>query len=111
MTGNSVTSGAVTGSAELSTQPEEAIRQPGLGPRGFARWAWRQLTSMRVALLLLFLLAVAAVPGSVFPQRGANPGDVLTYLDEHRTLGPWLDRLSMFDVYSAPWFAAAMEAA
>ena len=101
-----MTGGSATGSAELSTQPQEAIRQPGLGPRGFARWAWRQLTSMRVALLLLFLLAVAAVPGSVFPQRGANPGDVLTYLDEHRTLGPWLDRLSMFDVYSAPWFAA-----
>ena len=30
---------------------------------GWLRWTWRQLTSMRVALLLLMLLAVAAVPG------------------------------------------------
>ena len=45
--------------------------------RGNRLWAllrnsWRQLTSMRTALVLLFLLAVAAVPGSVFPQRSVN---------------------------------------
>ena len=28
---------------------------------------WRRLTSMRTALVLLFLLAVAAVPGSLLP--------------------------------------------
>ena len=40
---------------------------PSLGWRGALRWTWRQLTSMRVALMLLMLLAVAAVPGSVLP--------------------------------------------
>ena len=34
---------------------------------------WRRLTSMRTALILLFLLAVAAVPGSLLPQRNLNP--------------------------------------
>ncbi|MFC6257561.1 cytochrome c biogenesis protein ResB, partial [Kocuria oceani] len=40
---------------------------PALGPRGMARWAWTQLTKMNTALFLLLLLAVAAVPGSIFP--------------------------------------------
>ena len=38
-----------------------------------ARWAWRQLTSMRTALVLLFLLALAALPGSLVPQRSVDP--------------------------------------
>jgi cytochrome c biogenesis protein len=32
-----------------------------------ARNTWRGLTSMRTALILLFLLAVAALPGAVLP--------------------------------------------
>ena len=36
------------------------------------RNSWRQLTSMRTALVLLFLLAVAAIPGSVLPQRNVS---------------------------------------
>ena len=77
-----------------------------LGVGGWLRWAWRQLTSMRVALLLLLLLAVAAVPGSVLPQRGTSPGEVLAYLGDHPTAGAWLDRLGFFAVYSSPWFSA-----
>src|SRR4051794_16977290 len=61
---------------------------------------------MRTALLLLLLLAVAAVPGSVFPQRRINPGRVEEYLAEHTGYGPWLDRLGFFDVYSSIWFSA-----
>lgn len=67
---------------------------------------WRQLTSMRTALQLLFLLAVAAVPGSVLPQRGVSPIRVQQFLAAHRRLGPFLDRLDGFDVFAAPWFAA-----
>ncbi len=73
---------------------------------GTLRFVWRQLTSMRTALLLLLLLAIAAVPGSIWPQRGIDAARVATYLDQHRTLGPWLDRLGFFDVYASPWFAA-----
>lgn len=90
-----------------ATQPaSEQINQPTLGPVGWARFAWRRLTSMSTALLLLLLLAVAAVPGSIVPQRRVDPGRVGTYLDDHPTLGPWLDRFGFFDVYSSPWFAA-----
>jgi cytochrome c biogenesis protein len=71
-----------------------------------SRRAWRQLTSMRTALVLLFLLAVAAIPGSVLPQRNVSPEKVDTYLETHRQWGPTLDRLSFFDVYGSPWFSA-----
>ena len=47
--------------------------QPRLGLVGWLRWTWRQLTSMRTALMLLMLLAVAAVPGSIWPQRSVDP--------------------------------------
>ncbi|TDB91805.1 cytochrome c biogenesis protein ResB [Actinomadura sp. KC216] len=86
--------------------PEEVPRPKGLGPLGWLRWGWRQLTTMRTALILLFLVALGSVPGSILPQRGQAPEKVVAYLDEHRTLGPWLDRFSMFDVFAAPWFAA-----
>ncbi|MDQ3463906.1 MAG: cytochrome c biogenesis protein ResB, partial [Actinomycetota bacterium] len=61
---------------------------------------------MRTALVLLFLLAVAAVPGSLLPQRSLNQSRVSAYYAEHPDLAPILDRLSMFDVFSSPWFAA-----
>jgi len=89
----------------LSKQPQPP-RLPSLTVRGWLRWAWRQLTSMRTALVLLFLLALAAVPGSVFPQRGSSTGDVASYLAEHPKLGPVLDRLGMFDVFGSAWFSA-----
>ena len=79
---------------------------PPLGTTGLLRWMWRQLTSMRTALILLFLLAIASVPGSILPQRGNNPLRVDQWLEENPTTGPWLDRLGFFDVYASPWFAA-----
>jgi len=93
----------------LSTQPREPgspVTQPVLGPVGWARWAWRSLTSMRTALFLLLLLSIGAVPGSVFPQRSIDAGRVADYLAANPTTGPWLDRLSFFDVYASPWFSA-----
>src|SRR5665648_992924 len=79
---------------------------PELGAVGALRWVWRQLTSMRVALMLLMLLAVVAVPGSVLPQRPQDPAKVATYLADNPGLGPWLDRLGLFDVYASVWFSA-----
>jgi cytochrome c biogenesis protein len=69
------------------------------------RW-WRQLTAMRTALMLLFLLALAAIPGSLLPQRSLSQSNVNGYFADHPTLAPWLDRLYLFDVFSSPWFAA-----
>ena len=94
----------------LSTAPQEPQERPAQTGRrrpfaGLLR-AWRQLTSMRTALLLLFLLALAAVPGSLLPQRSVDPTLVDLYIAHHPKLGPFLDRLSGFDVFAAPWFAA-----
>jgi cytochrome c biogenesis protein len=61
---------------------------------------------MRTALQLLFLLALAAIPGSLLPQRAVQPLQVQRYLISHPRLGPFFDRLSLFDVFAAPWFAA-----
>ncbi|MDO5495627.1 MAG: cytochrome c biogenesis protein ResB [bacterium] len=72
----------------------------------WSRWAWRQLTSMRVALLLLLLLAAVAVPGSFFPQRPQDPVAVAQYIEANPGIGPLLDRLGLFDVFGSPWFAA-----
>ena len=69
------------------------------------RW-WRRLTAMRTAIVLLFMLALAAVPGSLLPQRSLSQNNVNQYFTEHPTLAPWLDRLFLFDVFSSPWFAA-----
>jgi len=90
----------------MATRTQEPITQPQLGPLGWARWAWRNLTSMRTALFLLLLLSVGAVPGSIFPQRSIDAGKVADYLARHETTGPWLDRLGFFEVYSSVWFSA-----
>ena len=81
-------------------------RPPALSVRELGRWAWRQLTSMRTALLLLLALALAAVPGSLVPQEGVDSLAVARFRDEHPDLTPWLDRAGVFSVYSSPWFAA-----
>ena len=77
-----------------------------LDSRSFMRWCWRQLTSMRIALILLLLLAVAAIPGSLFPQRSQNPAQVRQYFIDNPQAAIWLDRFSMFEVFSSPWFSA-----
>ena len=79
---------------------------PRLGPRGWLRWGWRSLTSMRTALILLLLLALAGIAGSVFPQRGTDAARVEDWIAANPGTGPWLDRLGMFDVFASPWFAA-----
>lgn len=90
-------------------------RAPGLAGRlawtgrellGWARWFWRQLTSMRVALLLLFLLSLGAVPGSLIPQEGTDALKVEEFKEAHPTLGPIYDKLGLFHVYSSVWFSA-----
>ena len=60
-------------------QDDRRTRSPGRAGGGFGladwlKWGWRQLTSMRIALVLLFLLALGSVPGSMLPQEGHGPG-------------------------------------
>jgi len=56
------------------TEPDATGSGAGTGPSaGWLRWGWRQLTSMRTALVLLFLLALGSVPGSVLAAAGVRP--------------------------------------
>ncbi|MGD9618928.1 MAG: cytochrome c biogenesis protein ResB [Mycolicibacterium sp.] len=61
---------------------------------------------MGTALVLLFLLALAAIPGALLPQRNLNEAKVAEYIAAHPTIGPWLDRVQAFDVFSSFWFTA-----
>ena len=90
--------------AERDEQPRPAGGAFGLA--GWLKWAWRQLTSMRIALILLFLLALGSVPGSMLPQQGTDPGGVQQWFASHPALAPLLNHLGLFNVFAAPWFAA-----
>ncbi|MFF0541049.1 cytochrome c biogenesis protein ResB [Streptomyces coelicoflavus] len=92
--------------AQLSTAPAEDRGVLALGVVGWARWCWRQLTSMRIALILLFLLSLASIPGSLVPQRGSDPAKVEQYKADHEVLGPIAEKLQLFNVYSSVWFSA-----
>ena len=70
------------------------------------RWFWRQLTSMRTALFLLLLLAIAAVPGSVYPQRSADPNGVRVFFDNNPDIASVMDDFQLFDVYTSVWFSS-----
>lgn len=67
---------------------------------------WRELTSMRTALALLFLLALAAIPGALLPQRDLNESKTETYIADRGTMGVWMDRVGLFDVFGSGWFTA-----
>lgn len=112
--------------AQLSTAPVEelgqvvpgsfgGVRRPGwrgaLGWTlrecfGWVRWMWRQLTSMRIALILLFLLSMAAIPGSLVPQTNVDELKAQAWKDVHPNATPIYERLGLFHVYSSPWFSA-----
>jgi cytochrome c biogenesis protein len=72
----------------------------------FLRNTWRGLTSMRTALVLLFLLALAALPGALLPQRSLNFQKVDEYIASHGWWGRFLDRFEFFNVYGSVWFSA-----
>jgi cytochrome c biogenesis protein len=95
--------------AGMSTAPRadhDDIAQPKLGPGGWARWVWRQLTSMRVALILLLFLSLAAIPGSLIPQRPVSPIKVNQMFRDHPTKAKIYDKLDLFNVFGSWWFAA-----
>ena len=89
-----------------TTPPTPPSSPPALSPVELSRWAWRQLTSMRTALVLLFLLALAAVPGSVVPQENIDSVKVGQWQEAHPTLTPVYETLGLFSVYSSVWFSA-----
>ncbi|MEU6350198.1 cytochrome c biogenesis protein ResB [Streptomyces sp. NPDC047072] len=92
--------------SQLSTAPAETLSMPTLGVIGWARWFWRQLTSMRVALLLLLLVALGSIPGSLIPQSGQDATKVADFVKKNPTLGDVYEKLGLFHVYSSVWFSA-----
>ena len=84
----------------------QEIQIPEIGSVGLLRYIWRQLTSMRTALILLMLLGIASIPGSIFPQRTQNPMAVSASFKSSPELSQWMDRFYLFDVYGSPWFSA-----
>lgn len=99
-----------TVSTDAPPRPPEPPPAPGGPPRAPRlaplRNAWRGLTAMRTALVLLFLLALAALPGALLPQRTLNQQLVDRYFTDNPAIAPVLDALGFFDVFAAPWFAA-----
>lgn len=100
-------------SGAVATRPPETPPQPPSRPSSLQRYLvaptrnlWRSLTSMRTALALLFLLAVAAIPGALLPQRPLNAAKTQAYIDNHGRLGTIMDRLQLFDVFASSWFTA-----
>src|SRR3954447_24375288 len=77
-----------------------------LSGRELVRGIWRQLTSMRTALVLLLMLALGAIPGSVIPQSGVDALKTQNWQAAHPHLTPIYDKLGLFNVYHSPWFAA-----
>ncbi|WP_031467449.1 cytochrome c biogenesis protein ResB [Sciscionella sediminilitoris] len=87
-----------TGSPQRNRRPNRVL--------SFLRNTWRGLTSMRTALILLFLLALATMPGALLPQHSLNESKTQTYISEHGWWGRLLDATGFLNVYSSVWFAA-----
>src|SRR3954468_14731150 len=96
----------MTATETKPTAPAPERRSGELTLRELLRWTWRQLTSMRIALILLLLLALAAVPGSLVPQERVDSLKAGDWKKAHETLTPIYEKLGIFNVYGSPWFAA-----
>jgi cytochrome c biogenesis protein len=91
----------------VTAPPQTEERRAGeLNARELLRWGWRQLTSMRTALVLLLLLALAAVPGSVIPQESVDSLGATRWKDQHPDLTPIYEKLDLFSVFDSVWFSA-----
>src|SRR3954468_9219075 len=96
----------MTTTAPPTAPPDDRPQPPSPSPLALLRNAWRGLTSMRTALVLLFLLALASLPGALLPQRSLNQQLVDQYFADYPRLAPLLDRIGAFEIFATPWFAA-----
>src|SRR5699024_512956 len=55
---------------------------------------------VRTALILLFLLVLAALPGALLPQRAVDANKVSQYLEAHGWWADVLQKLQFFNVYA-----------
>ncbi len=95
--------------ANRSAPPPKLSPSPGWRANpliAVLRNTWRGLTSMRTALILLFLLALASLPGALLPQWSLNKSKTSGYVAAHPFWGPWLNRFGFFEVFASPWYSA-----
>ena len=96
--------------------PQADVRSPRL-----LRWlsaVWRQLCSLKLAVILLIAVAAATALGSLFPQMPAGiPADPTAQANWLAIVGErygaaagFLQALGLFDLYHAPWFIALLAA-
>src|ERR671925_1547914 len=69
--------------------------------------AWRTLRSMRMALILLLVVALASVAGSLVPQIANSPQRVAVMYRDHPLLARLYESAGLFDVYGSWWFTLA----
>ncbi|MEA2556543.1 MAG: cytochrome c biosis protein [Actinomycetota bacterium] len=72
--------------------------------RRSAAFAWRSLRSMRTALILLLMLALASVVGSLVPQEMNSPERVAHFMVDHPLLGLFYRKAGFFEVFGSWWF-------
>lgn len=68
---------------------------------------WRFFASVRLAIVLIFLIALAAVLGSLIQQEGAYPSTLppeIYYPMEYGTYGEIMYKLGLTRMYSSWWF-------
>ena len=65
---------------------------------------WRSLRSMRTALILLMLLALASIAGSLVPQVGVADARIAQMFREDHTRFVFYKAFGLFDVYGSWWF-------
>ncbi|MGO3650086.1 cytochrome c biogenesis protein ResB, partial [Agrococcus casei] len=92
--------------AESAKRPAPAPKNPELGFMGWVRFVWRQLTSMRTAIVLLIMLAMAAIPGSLVPQESSDPNGVIQVREENPGLLWFYDAFQLHHVFESYWFSA-----
>jgi cytochrome c biogenesis protein len=68
---------------------------------------WRTLRSMRMALILLLVVALASVAGSLVPQIPNSPQRVAAVYGDHPLLARVYESVGLFDVYGSWWFTLA----
>ncbi|GGM18603.1 cytochrome c biogenesis protein [Nakamurella endophytica] len=61
---------------------------------------------MRTALILLFLFALASLPGALLPQWNLDRGKTAQFIIDHPRWGRLLDATGFFSVFGSPWYAA-----
>lgn len=75
--------------------------------RSFYASVWRFFASVRLAIVLIFLIAVAALLGSLIQQEGVYPSTLppeLYYPAEYGTYGTIMFTLGFTRLYSSWWF-------